>query len=261
MERPAPIAVEDFFCQFIRSVGGYLLTDLANVPDNTWNADFVFPDEDIIIELKTFQKDVFGDSEDVPRILNLLNNWAQRGWIEEGDKVKYALGVKKLPQNCWAEMVDKVLKTIERAIHHANKQLTSSRVLLKMPNSRCVIFLVNDGNYFFNNQQMLAAICQVWERKFEKSEIDCIVYLTLNQVSNRQNSNLDWLVWSPVYSLNKDTALCSFVNKLGGNFIDFLAEFTEIPTSSHEEIADIDEAREVISSMRYLPKELIFKKK
>lgn len=152
------------------------------------------------------------------------------------------------------------MKTIERAIHHANKQLVSSKKLLNMASAKCLPIVVNDGNYFFSNEQMVAAICNVMSRKFIDSVIDGFIYLTVNQSSMIINSNLDWQVWIPVYRDENDRKLATFVNLLGERFNDFLTYYTGGPAKEYQQIKDTNLGIKVLASMKYLPKKLIYKK-
>ncbi|MBB6129580.1 hypothetical protein [Mucilaginibacter lappiensis] len=261
LKRPDHIPVEIFINKFIQYVGGELVSEILSKGQTEPNADYLFEKANVIIELKCFEKDIFGTEDDIARLFELFRKWINKGYIKEEDQIKYTLGSKSLPEICRKELWEKASKTIDRAVHHANKQIESTKILLNYPEAMGLVFLVNDGNYFLNHEQMFATICNLMLRKYTQSAIDGFVYFTVNQVANIPGSNLDWNIWVPAYREENNEVLGEFVNFLGGKLDEFITQETGIPSSDSIKINEVNEGLDLIRNMSYIPKKEIFKKK
>lgn len=262
LKRPDNVNVEDFFSEYVEYFGGQVVskTDL-NLVDRP-NADYLFKKENIVAELKCFQKDLFNNEEDIPRIFNFLNSWVEKKLIKQGDKIKIILGSKKLPQECYADLLNACTKTIDRAIHKANKQIQESKRTFSIPNAKGLLLLCNDGNYFVQNDVFIGLIANLMARKYMDSDIDGFVYFTLNQVAKMPNSKLDWHLWVPSYRNEKDNQLGNFVNELGYKFQnDYYTMKTGIKPSDKFISDDFEAGIDAVKSMKHIPKEIIYKKK
>ena len=123
LKRPDPVNVEELFNQFVLESEGQLVGSLVSGNIDTKNADYFFSGSEVIAELKCFQKDLFNNEEDIPRLFAYFDKWKEKGLIEEGDELKFIFGTKTLPVECWHDLLAAVSKTIERAIHKGNKQI------------------------------------------------------------------------------------------------------------------------------------------
>jgi hypothetical protein len=174
----------------------------------------------------------------------------------------------KLPKKCMQDLIDRASKTIERAIYKANKQIEETKRTLNRGNANGIIFLINDGNYFFSPQSILAVICKLIDRKFRNSYFDVIIYLTVNQVTSKEDSELDYNIWIPIYTkidqLGDTIAsneLVSFVNTFGEKFLtDFLTLKSGHNPTEFRQIECFKESIEEIKKHEFIPKEIIFKK-
>jgi hypothetical protein len=261
-QRPDLLNVEDFFNEFVKYFGGQLISKTEQNLVDRPNADYLFKKENIIAELKCFQKDLFNNEKDIPRIFNFLDSWEKRKLIKKGDKIKLILGSKKLPKECYADLLNTCTKTIDRAIHKANEQIQESKRTFSIPKAKGLLLLCNDGNYFVQNDVFLGLIANLMGRKYMNSDIDGFVYFTLNQVSNIPNSDLDWQLWVPIYRDENDTELSDFVNQLGYKFMnEFYTIKIGIKISDKFIAYDLEKGIDMIKSMKHIPKDLIYKKK
>ncbi len=113
-----------------------------------------------------------------------------------------------------------VRRTIETAIKKGNKQIKSTKIILEQVDAKSLIFICNDGNHALHPQNMFAIICKLMEDNFSDSEIDGIVYFTVNSASIHQEENREYIYWMPVYKVN-NSSLGAFVNRLGKQWWDF----------------------------------------
>ncbi len=268
LERPFFPDVEKLFSEYVEYFGGIVVDKLYANKTDRLNADYIFEKPEIVAELKTFQKDVFSGTEDFSRIVDLFEKWKENGYMSDDDLKEYAFRGKQLPQKCIEDLVERASKTIERAISKANKQIEESKKTFNKNNANGIIFLINDGNYFFNNQGFLAVISNLIGRKFKESNFDVIIYLTINQVSQKEDSELDYNFWVPIYTKIDEQGetivsdeLHSFVNDFGEKF---LSEFMTLKTGQKhkdfKQIENIDEAIDEIKKHSFIPKQIIYKK-
>ncbi|MFV8465818.1 hypothetical protein [Flavobacterium sp. LB1P62] len=262
LKRPENINVEVFFNEYVEYFGGQVISNnKQNLVDRP-NADYLFKNENVIAELKCFQKDLFHNEEDIPRIFNFLDKWEEKKLIKQGDKIKILLGSKQLPKECYNDLLIACSKTIDRVLHKANKQIQESKRTFSIPNAKGLVLLCNDGNYFVENNVFLGLIANLMGRKYMESGIDGFVYFTLNQVSRIPNSELDWHIWTPLYRVENDEVLGDFVNKLGFKFQnEFYTMKTGIVPVDKIITDDFEKGMNTIKSMKHIPKDIIFKKK
>lgn len=260
IKRPVPANVEKLINQFVIENEGSLVNSLVSGNIETKNADYFFGNSNVIAELKCFQKDLFDNKDDIARLFTFFDKWKQRELIEEGDELKFIFGKKTLPTECWHDLLAAVSKTIERAVHKGNKQIIETKVLLKKPDAKGLLLLCNDGNYFVQNGAFVQLICDVIVRKYSDSAVDGFVYFTYNQTATIPGSDLDWSLWTPAYRNDEDVQLADFVNNLGARFNDFYTKTTGIPITGNIITDSLGEGANVVKSMTYIPKDVIYKK-
>lgn len=259
-ERPAPMEVEPLFNGFVVEYGGELVSNLIPRNNVSLNADYVFEKQNVIAELKCFQKDLFNEKEEEARMQSLVEKWTKDGMLNDESVMQIVL-TGQLPSECKAEMIQAARKTIDRVIYHANKQIIATKTLLGMPDAKGLLLLCNDGNYFLTTLQFIGLICNVMENKYMDSEIDGFVYFTINQVSRSNEDEIDHRIWYPVYRNEEDT-LANFVNDLGLVFNDeYYPKVTGI-ADVHKFVSDnIEEGNKQIGKLFYLPKDIAYKGK
>lgn len=267
--RPFFSDVEALFSEYVEFYGGHIVEKLKENKTDRPNADFYFEKPEVVAELKVFTKDIFSEKEDSERFLNLFNKWISNGYIKNEEVLDIIFRRKSLPEKCRMELVEKASKTIERAIHKANKQIKETKKTLNKNDAYGAIFIINDGNYFFSNIGFIQVISNVLKRKFVESSFDVIVYLTINQNTWKEGSDLDHSIWVPIYTKVDEQGetivsdeFHSFINNFGevlGN--DFLTMKTSYPLQELRQISDFDKGIEEINKHRFIPKEVIYKKK
>lgn len=262
LKRPENVDVEKFFNEYVEYFGGQVISkNNQNLTDRP-NADYLFKSDNVIAELKCFQKDLFNSEEDIPRIFNFLDKWEDKKLIEQEDKIKIIVGSKELPKECYTDLLNACTKTIDRALHKANKQIKESKKTFSIPNAKGLVLLCNDGNYFVQNDVFLGLVASLMSRKYMESDIDGFVYFTLNQVSTIPNNELDWHLWVPSYRDENNEDFGNFVNELGYKFQnEFYTLKTGIKPTDKLITDDFEKGINSIKSMRHIPKEIIYKKK
>jgi hypothetical protein len=268
LERPFFSDIEKLFSEYVEYYGGSIVEKIETNKIDRQNADFLFEHPQIVAELKTFEKDVFSQPEDTPRLMDLFERWIANGFMTGEDFREYTFRGKQLPQKCMEDLIERASKTIERAIYKANKQINETKKTFDRQNANGVIFLINDGNYFFTNQGFIGILCNLIGRKFKQPSFDVIIYLTINQATRKEGSELDHNIWVPIYIKVDDFGetivsdeLHSFVNDFGEKFLtDFLTQKTGHAPKEFKQIESIEESIEEFEKHRFIPKDIIYKK-
>lgn len=268
LERPFFGNVEALFSEYVEYYGGKVVDKLKENTTDRPNADFIFDSPEIVAELKTFQKDVFSGDEDIARFENLLDKWLEKKMMTPEELRRYIFEGEKLPNVCLKDVIEIASKTIERAVYKANKQIKETKQTFDRPNANGIVFLINDGNYFFSNQGFLSVIADLVGRKFKDAQFDVVIYLTINQATQKSESELDYQVWIPIYTKideNAETIASNefhcFVNDFGSRFFDdFMTRKAGYELLDHDEIENIEDIAEKLKKHRFISKEIIYKK-
>ena len=79
---PQDFDTEQFFDEFVKSVGGELIKKRFTKPPTFNNADYYFKEQNVIIELKSLKKEFFINSPQRERKIQILfDQWFNRGEI------------------------------------------------------------------------------------------------------------------------------------------------------------------------------------
>lgn len=258
MERPFVNNVEAFITDFICSIKGELVTDSFDDAPNFDNADYILKNENIIIELKCLEKDLFSD-EDLERNERLIDKWLEEKLITKADIIAIFLGKKLIPEECLKGMFKLARRTFQKIIEKANKQLRETTIRIGNNDTQKVLMICNDGNYLFPHNFLFSLICNILSTRKEL-DIDCTIYFTVNQTTYIPNSELDWSLWIPAYGENAKEDLDIHVNKLGQQFNVFYNKYFEIDNTEYREYPDNEEGIKAIKEMQFIPKDIIYKK-
>ncbi|GAB3166722.1 hypothetical protein [Telluribacter humicola] len=257
MERPFVNNVEDFITKFVHSTNGQLVSEYLNSTPDFENADYFFKSDNIIIELKCLEKDLFSD-EDFERNERLIDRWIEEKLITKSDIIAIFLRKKQIPEKCLQEMFKLARRTFQKVIEKANKQLRETKTKAGNADTKKVLMICNDGNYLFPNALLFSLVCDIISTRKE-IDIDCTVYFTVNQVSFIPNSDLDWGLWLPAYGENANEHLHQFINDLGLKFNNFYNDTFGIENTEYRDFPDTEVGINAISEMNYIPKDVIYK--
>ncbi|MGD9683263.1 MAG: hypothetical protein AB7W16_19015 [Candidatus Obscuribacterales bacterium] len=254
MRYPPWIPIESSFDKFVYSLKGKRvsnsLTDSAS-----WqkNADYFFDSPRVLLELKCFEKDLFNTEDDVERWQKFIADWEKQGLITGSDVIKSLFDGKRLPSECYRDLISACRRTIETAIKKARVQLSESRKIPGMEGAETIVLLANDGNYFLQHEGMFKLICNLMVTNFAEAPISGVVYFTVNMPAQIRGIDREMLCWLPAYGDDASDELVRFIDYLGQAWWAFYQALiqqehypaTQIPGPS-------EEAQSTIRSMRHL---------
>lgn len=205
------VATEPYIDRFVASVGGQRLDTIF--PKAAFhNADYIFPESKIIIELKILETE-FGTTEAFQaKELALHKDLARRfgaGPILRGEaqvQDYYA----KARRNLYRAPLARITKK-------ANRQLRETKAALE-GDYRGLLWLVNDG---FRLIAADFALRLLWSTLgIRNSNIDGMIYVT-NHYVDLPGSDLANLLWVPAYAEGVGEDVPTFVNWLGHEWFKF----------------------------------------
>ncbi len=142
------LSVEEQLARVVRRVGGSLVSDLlpAGV-DLPKNADFVFPQYRVVGELKRLEKNQSESPEMAEKLQQLYQSW-----VDQRKPVPLIYGrgqvnLRDLPLECAHQVISLFREPIASRIRTANKQIKSTKKILKMEDAVGLLFLAQDGDY------------------------------------------------------------------------------------------------------------------
>lgn len=208
-----PIPVEWSWREFVRSAGGEVVEDLLPEPRTFENADFLFRDVPMVVELKEVETE-FGRSASVRdgfraligRLMEEDPNWRPN----TGDYPKWFL----------SEFVRLFRPPISRVLKKANRQIRETKAHFEISAPTGMLVFVNDGFTQLEPHFVRALAGDLLANSY--SSIDCFLYMTVNRYVEVAGSNVPRLLWAPLYSERATDSLVQFVDDLGRKWFEYL---------------------------------------
>jgi hypothetical protein len=207
------IATETYINRFITSVEGRQVSDLLPNTEEE-NADYIFEQYDIIIELKTIYTEFEKTGAFAKKKLRLYQEITQTysfgEIIRQEEKARLAILRGKL---------ENYRSPLSRITKKANRQIRATKKTLNRPNARGVLWLVNDGFRDLGVETLLGLLGRILNGA--NHEIQALIYVTNHYVHIPGNDYAN-LLWVPLYADADDDDLPEFVNWLGEQWIKFI---------------------------------------
>jgi hypothetical protein len=218
-------AFETAFREFVPEIGGQLIPTTPGAH----SADFLFPQDDVIAELKTLLEDARREYDTKMRFL--VHDWQRRGLILAYGTV--IISLRELNPICQREWIDVLQPPIENIVKDANRQIRSSKQTLGREYAKGVLVIANDGNLLHTRPLDYMRLVGIVLRKKTPSgeprfpHIHGIVYLSYRIPSAAEK--LPFWVDGTVNDPARETALCNFHSKLRLGWYDYVSQITGMP--------------------------------
>lgn len=224
--------LETLFDSFVLSYGGErvdTLIDLKNPPDN---ADYFFRSQNIIAELKTLEKESFGENN-LQKTAELFADWGRRGLLMVYGTAR--VDMQRLQPVCQEEWLNLLGKPIQKnVLSKANAQIRRTKELLNLPRANGVLLVASGGNLDLTPHTIYYLISKLLAKKHpngqpQYSQIDGVVYFsgrTLVQVGENGKPAMLWICGPRLAS---DEAMTSFVRELGRGWREYVARIEAKP--------------------------------
>jgi hypothetical protein len=229
---PPTIEVEKTFTDFVRTFrsGDILPHFVSSIPTNTLNADYYFPNDNVIAELKTLEIDAL-DLETIDRRIMASYKWLGYKLCDYTD---FLFGKKYLPDDVNKRVFSTISRPIIDCVRKANKQIISSRRLIGKPDAKGLVLIANSGNFGFPPVQLMNVVLEGFDRLTDRKR-DGIVYFTPN-VYHDMGDGVPYELWVPIANEHGDE-LQEFIDDFGKAWFDY-REKTAQPDVSRRENSD-----------------------
>ena len=208
------LPVEETWQNFIRSNGGQVISDKLGTSPNFYNADFLFTEDKIVLELKEIQ------TEFLDKKLKELQILLEKYKIDSFKTYE----IENVPKEFVIEYTKLVKPAIDRILKKANKQIRETKAYYGINENSGILIFVNDGFTAMNFDLILSLIARTLTHSY--SSIDAFILMTVNSYVALKNSPIPSLMWTPLYSDKVDKNLHIFVNDLGRKWREYIESLT-----------------------------------
>jgi len=204
-----PIAVEPAFDRLIESVGGARVSSIVGSSPAFANADYVFSDAKIVVELKELTTDWPRLEDYQKRISDLWLRCELAGRLN----VRHASGEQPVPRDVRREFLHLLRKPIKRVLEKANRQIKETHASLKHQSGLGVVLLVIDGLLTVAPRFLMALVSKILAHDY--CSISGVVLITVNEYVDVPGDDYARLIWWPNYQESIPELLVDFVDDLG----------------------------------------------
>lgn len=228
-----PLDTEKTFDKFVAEYGGCRVTDRVEGIPAFDNADYLFPHDNVVAELKTLKADVGRTQIFKEKHLALTQKYLSDGRMP----FRAIFRAADRPREFVPDFLRLFRPPLEGALKKANSQLKQTKAHLGLPDAAGIVLIANDEFVSLEPEFIISIISDKLTRSF--SSIDAFVYLTLNHYVGIPGDDLARLLWVPSYSPRAPDSLVAFIDGLGAAWFDFLGReigpfegFTKSPERS-----------------------------
>ena len=214
------VNVEAEFTAFIRAFGGKVVSDLVGPSPEFPNADYYFPEERVVAELKCLEDNKREDPNLQQKVQILFDRWMADGTIPVIYGEQVTIQSKSLPESCQYELYDVYKPAIQRRIVKANKQIKATASRLRVEPFFGLLLLANDGNYAMEAAAIVHQVRRILGTKFR--HINTVVYFTVNMDASSPWTEKSSLVWMHMNRAPSPSVSTDFTNRLLSGWIAHL---------------------------------------
>lgn len=174
----------------VRQLGAVVSDDECGASKSR-NADYWFPQDNVVAELKCLSQNYFDDQTYSDWLNKIYQDWVARG-LARPLRNTATINLADLPKDCTDDVTNLIKKRLESSLKDANEQIKATRRSLDAPDARGLLFLVNDGNFGLHPGLVQNAL----SRSLHKySGINTVIHFTANMASTLETVDRDILFW------------------------------------------------------------------
>jgi hypothetical protein len=208
----AEIDLDVEFGRAVASIGGLVL---SKVPKGTFsgkNADFLFPGDKVIAELKCLVNDRISDT----KALELASQHYAEA-LRRKEAAKIAFGTVYMTTDGFTDDFRKKIMSIYavpilRAIREADKQIRATKVELQLADHLGMLLIANDGNMAVDPSHMVEILSDAFSDPQRFPHINYVVFFTAN-LSAELDGYLAY-VWVPAGRIGHPEVESEFERRL-----------------------------------------------
>jgi hypothetical protein len=218
---PKFIDIEPTFDAFVPTFRNGIRLDefFKGVHKTGLNADYYFPADRIILELKTLEN----DQSDRAVLFERLEKCLVHFGYPKSMAIDILFSGRRLPHKVDIRLRNVTGNALRNALKKANRQLRASKKLQGLGDCRGILIVANDADLGFNPVQSLHFLADS-ALKLSHCETDAIIYTTPNTFYDDADDQPNQY-WIPTYAEGRES-LGDFVNPLGEAWLRFVGHVT-----------------------------------
>ena len=174
------IDTEAEFKTVVRGMGGVVLDDSLPKSRDFSNADFWFPEHQVVAELKCLEEELGNKSDFQKKISALYDLWVRDGRVQPRTEARFTMNLRDIPESCAHEFIEIFKKRLEfSTIKKADKQIKQTKAHLGCENAQGWLLIANDGNLAMKPDMMLHLLFRIIRSKY--NAIHAVAYFSANQ--------------------------------------------------------------------------------
>ena len=245
------IDVEAAFTEFVRTFGGQIVADLVGPSPDHLNADYYFPDQRVVAELKCLEDDKREDQNIQSKVQRLFDRWMDEGTVPRvyGEAVR--IESKALPEACQRALYEVYKPPIQRRVIKANKQIKATAQRLRLGDDyKGLLLLVNDGNYAIESNGILYQIWRILGHQFRN--INNVIYFTVNMTASSPRTPKPTLVWAQATRKSLPSVSMEFMASLFAGWRAHLEALLGVPIDAMtlSDPSELEDVRDFSSTER-----------
>lgn len=208
--------IEDLFGEFVRAIGGKRGHEFHSAQSGEKNADFVLPNEKLIIEVKTLEAPLNYSKEGAERIRAIFEKLD----VPFAEFFPFLTGHGPIPSDVGAEMFRVVRQNIRSDIRKSYRQLDSTWSAVGDKSFRRVILLANSGVSVLPEISIFSMVSGVmWKDDYWGKGVDALIFYSGNVVNKVGRSKRVYKTWLPMFVNDEvNRSFDGLLDRLGARF-------------------------------------------
>lgn len=221
--------VEPLVHEFVRKIGGEVISDLLPKSPGFKNADYLFRKANVIAELKCLQADYAAPEAMQKKVLRLYKKWSREGSLTLG----MIWRPDEMPRWMRRKLKTLYMEPLQNVVRKANRQLRETADHFGLPDARKLLLVANDGLYSLETLPLISYLSDILARG-TYSNIDGFVYFMVNSYVEIPGDRYARQLWIPLYDERAPQDLSVFVNDIGRKWGHFFADKIGGPWDNQE---------------------------
>ena len=207
------IDVEEQFNFCVNEIGGRKISELIGLSPTFLNADYLFPQYEVIAELKCLEDDLIKSTQIRNKATAIYTRYEK-----EGSAPKLSPGIHKvtadgLPESFKHELVELYRSAVHTTVKKSNNQIRATKENLNLKNHHGLLILANNNNTALNPKTAMWILSETF-RRYSFSSINSVLYLTANLKARHPEIPRDLFVWIPCHRDPSNKCLPQLLSRL-----------------------------------------------
>lgn len=211
----------------VRKLNGIVGDDIFKGPKDPKNADYWFPEFNVIGELKCLTENLLEKKSYKDRLDKMYKSWIQRGLITPLKPPNTTLNLQDIPEQCAWEYLKPVKRQLEDYLGEANRQIRKTKEFFGAPEAKGIVFFANDGNYIFPPKMMAYLLNKTTKGQF--SNINSVIYFSANEPTIVPGRPAPSLFWIDIGFPDRERVELSFRDSMHDTWMNRYADIVKGP--------------------------------